>query len=613
MTIRAPVDKPVRLFRGDWLAARFCCSALLLMFGLAVAEGPESLIEQCETIEHGEPERAIALADRALDQLTDEDVGLRFQALGCQAWAYSSLGRRAEAMRLVLQLEGLGNVLTEPAERVRALRRLSALYHRLGDLEQSTELLRRALELTDAQDLPAHRVDLLINLGARRAEARQHESAIALWLQALELVGDEGDPRQSLPIRYNLGLVYRSANRLDEAVEILLPLREPLSAPGMEIRLASLNTVLGSIYLDMGQMDEAQQFLAASRRLHQDLDNPAEYAALLIDTTQLHIALGEVDEALEFSAKAVAEAERADYHFSIVGALSARAAALEAAGMMDEALIVERERAGLVEQFLIDQQRSELDELEAELGVALRDRELAELRIERESQARRLESQQQRQRLLLVVLVGLVFSGLAVMLVQWFNNRRLARWSRTDELTGLGNRRQANEWLADAENSTLLLLVDLDHFKEINDTHGHAFGDRVLVEVGSCLAEFAARHGGRAARWGGEEFLLILPGQNAVQAEAMGGELRKSIAAISVEPRGGGHIGLTASAGMVPVSAAAADGEVRGWESALLLADELMYRAKRAGRNRTVVLWPEKGAAFRVADLKADQVQLSEV
>lgn len=587
---------------------------LLLLFGAAVAlaEDPAALLEQCEAAEHGKPDEAIELADRALAMLADDDVALRFQVLGCKGWALSSLGQRAEVMRIVYQLEGLAGRLIGPVERVRALRRLSALHHRMGDLERSTELLRTALEQTEIEDLPEQRIDLLVNLGAKRAEARQHDSAISLWLRALELIGDDGDPRQSLPVRYNLGIVFRAAERYDEAIEMLEGLLEPLSEPGMEIRLASLKTILGSIYLDQGLLDEAQQFLSASSQLHEQLDNPAEHTALLNDKARLHIELGNIDQALAFSEQAVAEAERADYHFSIVGALAIRAQALEAAGKYDQALAVERDRAGRVERFLVDQQRSELDELEAELGLALRERELADLRREREAQARRLESQQQREQLLTVVLVGLILLGLAVMIVQRLNNRRLARSSRTDELTSLGNRRQANEWLANAPDSTMLLMVDLDHFKEINDTHGHAFGDRVLAEVGACLAEFAARYGGKVARWGGEEFIVILPGKDAAAACAIGRDLRQTIAEQAIQLRGGGQLKLTASVGVTSIAAAAPDGDVKGWESALLLADELMYQAKHKGRNRTVILWPEGGETYRVADLKSGEVEVVE-
>lgn len=588
---------------------RLAAVALLLVASSVVwAERPELLIEQCETFEHGEPEHAIELANRSLELLEEGDTWLRFQALGCKAWALSALGQRAQATLLTRQLDQLLAGLVQPDQRVRALRRKSALYHRLGDRERSTELLRVALELAEAENLPAQRIDLLTNLGASRAEARQYELAISHLNQALELVGREGEERQGLPIRYNLGLVYRSAGRLEEAAEMLLPLREPLSAPGMEIRLASLNSALGAIHHELGRYDEAHQFFATSRRLHERLDNPAEYAALLIDLTRLKIDTGEIEEALVLSEQAVAEARRADFHFSIAGALDVRADALEAAGKLDQALAVERERARLVEQFLVDQQRSQIDELEAELGVALRERELAGLRIERETQARRLESQQQRQRLLVVVLVGLVLIGFAVTAVQWFNNRRLARWSRTDALTGLDNRRQANEWLAEATDTELLMLVDLDNFKEINDTHGHAFGDRVLSEVGSCLARFADQHGGRVARWGGEEFLVIVPGQDAEHAKAVGRALRETVAAIEIKLRGGPRLALTASIGLLSVGAAASDRDVSGWESALLLADELMYQAKHAGRNRTVVLWPEGEERFRVADLKSGQV-----
>ncbi|HEX4980079.1 MAG TPA: GGDEF domain-containing protein, partial [Ilumatobacteraceae bacterium] len=163
--------------------------------------------------------------------------------------------------------------------------------------------------------------------------------------------------------------------------------------------------------------------------------------------------------------------------------------------------------------------------------------------------------------------------------------------SARDSLTGLHNRRhldsRLDELLAELQhNGTHLTvgLVDVDHFKRINDTRSHAVGDEVLRHVAGILQAAAASvDGGLAVRMGGEEFVLLLPGVDRREGIERLDHLRRQIARYAWADVTGG-IGVTVSIG---VAAAPADEVER---SALLaLADRNMYAAKRAGRDRVVV------------------------
>ncbi|THF88659.1 GGDEF domain-containing protein [Deinococcus sp. KSM4-11] len=147
----------------------------------------------------------------------------------------------------------------------------------------------------------------------------------------------------------------------------------------------------------------------------------------------------------------------------------------------------------------------------------------------------------------------------------------------TDVLTGLANRRSAEERLA--ELATLgsgftLVMFDLDHFKQVNDTHGHATGDLVLRGV-AASARARVPSGGLAARWGGEEFLLILPPQPKDAVQAMLQALRSDLKAQQHGPVSG----VTACFGV----ADARPGEHP--DHVLARADAAMYTAKAQGRN----------------------------
>lgn len=165
-------------------------------------------------------------------------------------------------------------------------------------------------------------------------------------------------------------------------------------------------------------------------------------------------------------------------------------------------------------------------------------------------------------------------------------NARLREQAIRDSLTGLFNRRYMEETLERellrAERQTLglsLIMGDIDHFKEINDLHGHQAGDAVLRSIGSLLARHA-RGSDICCRYGGEEFLLVLPDMEMAMACERAEALRCAIAKMPVE-YGGEALRISASFGVAAFPAHGADGA-----KLISAADSAMYRAKAGGRNR---------------------------
>ena len=162
---------------------------------------------------------------------------------------------------------------------------------------------------------------------------------------------------------------------------------------------------------------------------------------------------------------------------------------------------------------------------------------------------------------------------------------RLAEEAIRDPLTGLHNRRHFDEVLgailarAERDGSLVsLVLLDVDHFKDLNDRWGHAAGDRVLQHAGAVLRR-STRAGDVACRWGGEEFVLILPGATTAQAMERAAEW----IGVSTAPSDGDPIAYTLSAG---VSTFPADGTTA--DALFGNADRALYAAKRSGRARAV-------------------------
>lgn len=164
----------------------------------------------------------------------------------------------------------------------------------------------------------------------------------------------------------------------------------------------------------------------------------------------------------------------------------------------------------------------------------------------------------------------------------------LAEEAVRDPLTGLHNRRHLDRVLAGvadpatSEERPAVLVLDIDHFKHVNDRYGHAAGDRVLTAVARLL-QAAVRDGDTAVRFGGEEFLVLLPGADRDQAFRRAEQIRRDVAA-AVHSIGDERIRVTLSVG---VAVCPADGASA--EALLEAADRALYTAKATGRDRVVM------------------------
>jgi diguanylate cyclase (GGDEF)-like protein len=204
-----------------------------------------------------------------------------------------------------------------------------------------------------------------------------------------------------------------------------------------------------------------------------------------------------------------------------------------------------------------------------------------------------------------VLLSGAVFIFLIcrLMLTTVSDARRIATLEAenvTDPLLGIFNRRHMERRIKDEVSRTnrydlplSVCIMDIDHFKRINDSYGHPVGDEVLKQLCHLLRN-KVREVDLFARYGGEEFVMILPNTGAQEARLLAERLRKAVEECSIVIESGGRLELNCTVSLGLTTAAG-----RKCESQQLLreADEALYRAKAAGRNRVEVFTPQRQAA----------------
>ncbi|MFZ5892244.1 MAG: sensor domain-containing diguanylate cyclase [Myxococcota bacterium] len=178
-------------------------------------------------------------------------------------------------------------------------------------------------------------------------------------------------------------------------------------------------------------------------------------------------------------------------------------------------------------------------------------------------------------------------------------NDRLDRLAHTDPLTNLANKRSLEQALirdlarADRDKTCLSIVVaDVDHFKQVNDRYGHAIGDVVLQRVAKVLSS-TLRTGDLATRFGGEEFVLILPGTNAFGAKLAAERIRRAISQVDFEGPSG-PFRVTVSFGVTSVVGPGCSGMSK---QVFKEADEALYAAKAGGRDRVIIYSDIAGAA----------------
>lgn len=500
----------------------------------------------------------------------------------------------------------LGNMEQAGADYEQAL----ALARRLGDRVQEADILSYRGDMKAYQGELAEGLMELIEAHKRFEElgqdgkAREVLSQIAnayrrmgLYVRAegyfQELERDYstlGDQERLVDIRSQQGLLYAEMGELNRALPLMAQAEQLYRSQHKEGLLAWIQIEMATILINQGKVAEAMARLQQADvilRSREDVDS--------VTLAHWQLVMGMAEDALGHPTKALYYLTHAEPIFAreknqrfLARVYEVRARILEQQGQVNAALaslklyvqtrhaleLVLREQRSLQMRFEFDLARKELE------NQALKTKQLLQ-------EAKLKQLQERRQWQYLVVILLLVVMGM-LALYQFNRSRKLRRLAMTDDLTGIHNRRQiqaqGQAWFKQAREqgkSLCVLILDIDHFKQVNDRLGHHMGDQVLAAVARSIAA-QLRTLDRVGRNGGEEFLVLLPDTCMAEALEVAERIRHRISQLRIEGMPEGH----------PVHVSIGCAQYSPLDDSLgdliQRADEAMYRAKQAGRNRVM-------------------------
>lgn len=443
--------------------------------------------------------------------------GAAVESLRMTALAACELGRIDLALPLAMEALRLAEVEGRPAARALALMALGVCFERSGDPWQAERLLREALALTPADNSPRDRFIALNNL-------------CAVLIGAYYLLRGTGTQSEA-----------------DAALARALPFGREMQALAPQLEEVAVHVAvsgnLGEILLHIGQVDEAHKLLGTAFAMARQVPLVSQEQRIRCSLAEWALLTDSPSQARDDMLALLQE----DVLMPLTR-LRAHHALYEAACQLDDVVLALHHL----------ERRTELE----------RQRTVQQLRAQSEQFITRVEAEQSRR--------------------DADRERRraqeMAQHALRDPLTGLGNRRELSQQLppllAEAQRTQrplALVMLDLDHFKRVNDVHGHLVGDAVLVAVAQLLRQ-QLRTTDLLARTGGEEFLAVLPGTPPARALEVCERIRAQVQAHDWSGLAPG-LQVTLSVGLA--SSPPPDEPVL-----MARADAALYRAKAAGRNR---------------------------
>ncbi|MFJ1468647.1 tetratricopeptide repeat-containing diguanylate cyclase [Massilia orientalis] len=555
------------------------------------------------------------------------------------------LGKHVEAVQLCEQALQLGRQVHDDSLVARALLSKAYALFGLNEMSQSHQLVWEAERLAAASTDVDLRILVQISSGESFAEEGNFPVALTKMQGAVTLARQSGNKLQIAVALKSLAYLYNQMREFDKGFEAIgeaEQLAEAIDSPGRLAIFKTTEYILAANSGDMGRgttallsalalerrigadamiantlvnladsylkqqdwrraLAYAQQALEQAQKLHDD----ALAATARVNVGQAYLGMGRLAEGKKHIEQGMDWYQRSGNKPDQQGVLVEYGDALERAGDLPGALAAyHRERALSNELFETRRQKAMM-ELQEKYEADKRQRQIEMLRQENQVKSTEIDNRRLQQRiwwlLALVFALASVIVGILYRKVRHANaqlevkNHELKQQSARDPLTALYNRRHFQEFMRSYQDIerrgagtsgedmvSAMFLLDVDHFKHINDTYGHGAGDAVLREIADALREIL-RETDMIVRWGGEEFLAFLPAVPRDSLDEVARRLLAGIPARTIDYQGT-RLSVNVSIGFAPFPLV--PGMALSWERAINIVDMALYLAKGHGRNR---------------------------
>jgi diguanylate cyclase (GGDEF)-like protein len=625
---------------------RVLLAALSLASGLALADAPLPLSQRLAAIQdvaRFTPLRALPMLSKLEQEGRAAPLAEKAAFLDLACKTHDNLGHLELANKLCDELILLGQQHADNTILARGLLDKGYVMFHLNELAQSHQLIWQAEKLAvDSRDMDL-RVRVLISSGQSYGEDGNFPMSLTKLQAAATLARQSGD-RMLMTIAFNsLAYLYNQMREHEKGFDALKEAyraAESIDSPG---RLATLKNTEYALAIDSGQTQRGLKALLAAVELERRIDAGPMIVTSLVNLSDCYLKLKDYRNALSYAQQALEQARLINKESSVAtarmnigqaylamgrltegkksieqsmawyekqgdkpelqDALAEYGEALEHAGDLSGALKAYHRERALSNELFEKRRQKAMVELQEKYEADKRQRQITLLRQENQVKSTEIDNRRLQQRVWW--LLALVFALSAVIVYFFYRkvrhanaqleekNLELKQQSARDPLTALYNRRHFQEFMRaqqeiaqpDANDDTVsaIYLLDVDHFKHINDTYGHGAGDAVLREISDALREIL-RETDMIVRWGGEEFLAFLPSVPRSRLDEVARRLLTGIPARSIDYQGV-QLSVNVSIGFAPFPLAPG-GKPMSWERAVNLVDMALYLAKGHGRNR---------------------------
>lgn len=532
---------------------------------------------------------------------------------------------------------------------------IGVILEKMGQFEQALQAHQQALDLHHQLQNKENFASAVYNLGDLHRILGDNEHALQYFQQSLQLDLASGDQRDIAYSHNKLGFLYADLGQLDNASKHASEALRLFELIGARRDSEWARTVVAKVAMAQGDYERAQQLLdtvIARASEH-------NYKSLLIDTYRMaaELALRKNDDsaALSYIEPAIVLAQQTHERADEAWLQQMRVAAYIRQDRVRDALNALRAQKQLEDDIFSSKRAATIAAIQAQTGYTLQQNQLELLQNKQQLQQAQLEQQRLVRNFWLLGLTAVFVLAISLYrrLLQSRQNRYLEQQvaartaeltqkndelalayqqletiSLTDKLTGLHNRRFLESHIeADLEqyrrvqhnwqsgktnkpdNAELaLFIIDLDHFKTLNDTHGHDTGDAVLKQLRTLMQQ-VFRHSDYLVRWGGEEFVVVARDINRDEVHQLAQRFVSAVQHSVLSGDGFGPLQITCSVGYACYPLPLGD-SAHHWSLLLKLADICLYAAKHSGRNGWVGLEQLSDSAALVStSVSAEQLQ----